>query len=455
MAEVPVSSLDPRQQKLVENARVALERGNLDYALEACGQILKTVPACLAVRRLQRVAQLRQHQSKNRFMAKALGGLSTAPFLMGAGKKEPAKSFEAAERALAANPASVPALKLLAESAIALGWPETAVFACEAVRELAPDDRANTLALGEALLASGKAAEALRLADALLRTNSVDGEAQNLMRKASVAQTLAKGNWEAGGSFREKLKDEAQAVSLEQAAKVVTSEEMTRRLIAEALVRVGQEPANLNHYRTLAQCHRQLGQMAESLTWVQRARRQPAGAADSALEKQESEVRLALLEARLKDSEGTAAGEAVRAELAAFRLSEAQRTVERYPNDHAARQELGERLLEAGQVDLAIAQFQAAQKSPQVRIAALVGLGRGFMAKKLYDLAAAQLAAAKAELPTMNDRKKEVIYELGRCHELLGRPDLAIAEFKIVYTEDIGFRDVAEKINAYYSSPRQ
>ncbi len=159
--------------------------------------------------------------------------------------------LEAAEKALAGNPTSAPALKLLAESALALGWPETAAFAYEAIRELAPDDHANLLALGEGLLAAGKPAEALRLADAVLRVHPVDGGAQNLMRKASVAQTLTQGNWESTGSFREKLNDEAQAFSLEQSAKVVAAEDMTHRLLDEARVRVAEEPANLNHYRAL------------------------------------------------------------------------------------------------------------------------------------------------------------------------------------------------------------
>jgi hypothetical protein len=33
----------------------------------------------------------------------------------------------------------------------------------------------------------------------------------------------------------------------------------------------------------------------------------------------------------------------------------------------------------------------------------------------------------------------------------MDRTDEAIAEFKAIYGEDIGFRDVAEKINAFYA----
>ena len=57
MPEIPVAQLDPRHQKLIENARIALDRGNLDYVLEVTAQVLKMQPGCLPVRKLQRVAR--------------------------------------------------------------------------------------------------------------------------------------------------------------------------------------------------------------------------------------------------------------------------------------------------------------------------------------------------------------------------------------------------------------
>lgn len=450
MPEVAVTSLDPRQQKLVDNARIALERGQLDYTLDACAQILKAAPGCLPVRRLQRAAQLKEFRSKNKFMAKALGGFSSAPMMFGGGKKDPVKSLESAEAMLAKDPTSVAGLRLLADAAGGMGLPETAAFALEAVRELEPENRANLLALGEAWLVAGKPAEAVKTAEVLLRQKPADADAQALLRKASVAQTVTKGNWDAQGTFRDKLRDEAQAVSLEQATKVVTAGDMGQRLADEAIARVQAEPTNLNHYRAAAQAHRQLGRSDEALAWVRKARALPNGASDPALEKVESELQTAVLEARVKAATGEAATGA-QAELAAWRLTEAKRTVERYPNDFPARQALGELLLATGQVDAALAQFQQAQKGPQVRVAALVGLGRGFKAKKIFDLAVMQFTTAKAELSAMDDVKKAVVYELGSCFEAMGKAEEAIAEFKLIYGEDIGYRDVGEKITAHYS----
>lgn len=462
MPEVSVTSLDPRHQKLIENARIALERGNLDYVLEVSAQVLKAQPGCLPVRKLQRVAQLRQSKGKSGFMARMSSGLSSAPFMMGAGKKDPAKLLETADTLLAKDPMSVPALRMLAEAAQGLSLPETVAFALDAIREIEPDNRSNLLALGEAWLAAGKATEALKIADDMLAARPVDAEAQALMRKASVAQTVDKNKWDAKTTYRDKLRDEAGSVSLEQSAKVVTADSMTQRLIDEALARVAKEPANLNHYRSLAQIYRQAGNIEQALAWIRKARQQPAGSSDAALEKQESELGATLIEQRMKEAEAAVAASpddaaaqgkltAARAELAEFKLREAKSYLERYPNDYTARHALAVLLLEAGQTDPAIAQFQQAQKGPQVRVASLVGLARCFKAKKHFDLAVSQLATAKNELGTMDDAKKDVIYELGSCLELMGKPDLAIAEFKIIYSEDIGFRDVADKINAFYS----
>jgi tetratricopeptide (TPR) repeat protein len=464
MPEVLVASLDPRHQKLVENARVALERGNFDYVLEVTSQVLKLTPGCLPVRKLQRVAQLRQQGGRSGgFLGRTLSGLSTAPFLLSGNRKDPDKLLARAEAMLAKDPMNVAALKLLGEAAGALGLPETVAFALDSIREIEPGNRANLLALGEAWFAAGKPAEALKIADEILRIKPTDAEAQVLMRKASIAQTVTDHNWDkAQTSFRDKLRDGEQAVSLEQAAKIVTGGTMTQRLLDEALARVAKEPGNLNHYRSVAQAYRQQGNLKDALVWVRKAREQPVGRADAALEKQDSELAVAIIEERVQAAEAALAlapGDAALAaelestkrEFAEFKLAEGKRTVERYPNDYAARHALALQLLELNQIDPAIAQFQQAQKGPTVRVAALVGLGRCFKTKRLYDLAASQFILAKNEIAALDDTKKDILYELGCCYDLMGKPDAAIAEFKVIYSDDIGFRDVAEKINAFYA----
>jgi tetratricopeptide (TPR) repeat protein len=463
MPEISVSSLEPRVQKQLENAQIALQRGNLDYVLDVTSQVLKTAPACLPVRRLQRAAQLRQFASKNKLFSKAFGSVTQAGFLFGGGKKDPAKTLENAEKLLAADPTSVPALKLLAEAAAGLDLPDTVAFAWEAIRELQPADRETLLTLSEVYLTAKRPKDALRVADELLKLRPQDGDALALMRKAAIAQTTDKGNWEEKGSFRDKLRDEAQSVSLEQAAKIVTSDEMTQRLIAEAMERLKAQPDNLNHYRSVVEGYRKLNDLDEAINYVRQARKLPAGAADIALEKQENELQAAIFEKRLKQLSAKLAAtpddvalkaqvEKAESDFAAFQITQAKAYVERYPNDYEARFTLANLHFAAGDYQNAIANYQQAQKNPKVRISAITGMGKALKARKMFDLAIAQFQLAKAEISTMDDLKKDVIYQLAECYEALGKQDEAINEYKILYSDDIGFRDVADKINAYYAT---
>lgn len=463
MPEIPVSSLDPRIQKQIENSQIALQRGNLDYVLDVTSQVLKVAPGCLPVRRLQRVAQMRQLGSKNKLFAKAFGSVTQAGFLFGGGKKDPSKALENADKMLASDPTSIPALKLLAEAAASLDMPETAMFAWEAIHELNPADREVLLNYGEASLGAKRPKEALRAADELLKLKPQDGDALSLMRKAAIALTTEKGNWEDKGSFRDKLKDETQATMLEQASKIVTSEEMGQKLIDEALVRLAAQPDNLNHYRSVFEGYKKLNKLDEALEYVAKARQLPSGAGDITLAKQESDLKTAILEKRIRDLETQSAlapADAVLAEqlakakrdFASGQLVEAKDYAERYPNDYGARFTLANLYFEAGDYQNAIANYQQAQKNPKVRLAAITGMGKSLKARKMFDLAVAQFQSAKSELQVMDDLKKDVIYELASCYESMGKKEEAISEYKIIYSDDIGFRDVADKINAYYSS---
>ena len=462
MPDVTVSSLDARLQKQVENAQIALQRGNLDYVLDVAPQVLKAAPGCLPVRKLLRTAQLKTQASKSKFGAKMFGSVTQAGFLFGSGK-EPAKMMENAEKLLASDPSSLPALKLMAEAAASLGFPETSVWAWECAHESQPNDIEIMLKLGEGYLTIKKPKEALRVADLILKVNSNDGNALSLMRRASVVETTNKGNWEdQKGSFRDKLKDEASVISMEQASKVVTSEEMTLRLIEESKGRHAQQPDNLDHIRAVMEGYRKLNNLTEAIVWIRKARALPNGKADVTLEKLENDMQIAQLEAEVKELEAslatTPADSALQAQLekakvglAATRLADAKSYVERYPNDFEGRFTLANLYVGLKDYGNASANYQQALKSPKVRVPSLIGMGKALKARKMFDLAVAQLQNAKTETTNMDDTKKDAIYELADCYEKMGKKEEAMAEYKILYGEDMGYRDVSAKIEAFYA----
>lgn len=463
MADIPLAALDSREQKQIEAARRALEKGNPDYAIDVSTGLLKRHPGCLEVRRVLRQAQQRRAGAKaGGGLGRLLRSVSSVPFVMSGTaqvKKDPLKALETAEKLLAADPANPAGHRLLAQAAAALEFPETEVFAWESLRDLNPEDGATLLALGRAYLGVGRQAEAVRMADLVLKREPGHGEALALAKDAAVALSLERGRWDEEGDYRAKLRSEEQAIAREQAARVVSDEVSLRELIERERKRFESEPDQVNLARELAGYHRQLGDLDEALRWVRVARGLPQGAADATLERVEVELQVAAIRERLAAAEAAvvAGGEGVRerrdalaAELQAFRLQQAGNLVEKYPNELTYRFEFGELLFAAARLDEAAQQFQMAVRNPKVRLPALVALAKVFKEGRKFDLAADQLETAKREIPAMDDLKKEVLYELADCRERMGDRERAMAEYKAIYAVDLGYRDVAAKINAHY-----
>ena len=99
----------------------------------------------------------------------------------------------------------------------------------------------------------------------------------------------------------------------------------------------------------------------------------------------------------------------------------------------------------------AIQQFQVAQRSARNRVKSLYFLGLCFKAKGQHDMAVDQLDAALKELLVMDATKKDVLYELGLIAELQGDIPTALGHFKQIYQADIGYRDVAAKVESGYA----
>jgi len=70
----------------------------------------------------------------------------------------------------------------------------------------------------------------------------------------------------------------------------------------------------------------------------------------------------------------------------------------------------------------------------------------------MLDFAIKQLAGAESELPVMDDLKKEIVYNLGLAYEANTQADKALDQWKKIYEVDMGYRDVAERVEASYGS---
>ena len=120
-------------------------------------------------------------------------------------------------------------------------------------------------------------------------------------------------------------------------------------------------------------------------------------------------------------------------------------------DDLQLRFELGLLYFKSQRWNEAIQEFQKTQNSPHERIQSLNYLGQCFTRRGLHDLAVRAFQSAIREKETFDDEKKELIYELGDALEKAGKANEAIEQFKLIYEVDIGYRDVAAKIDQFYS----
>lgn len=460
--EIPIAQLDPRQVKQLEAADAAIQT-NLSYTLEIYGSILKQSQGCLELRKKLRALQIKSAQGSTKGLNNLLGKVTSVPFMFGGkSEKDPEGTLVKAEALIDKNPGNVIAHEMLADAAKLLEMKETVVFAYETIRKIHPTNIKNLKELGNAYLESGNTEKAIETGNAILKIQPTDGDAVDLMKRASVAVAMNKGKWEESEDFRTQLKDESETQALEQQAKAVTDSKGLEDLIRQTYEKVEQEPGILNNYLQLSEYYHRYGDLENSIAWIQEARKQPAGQGDVSLEEKERLLTIEYFDnsiqewekAHISDPDNLETKESWNNAISQKKLyekSQLESLVQRYPNDYKYRYELGVNLFENEDYDNCLSHFQLAQRNAKVRLDSILFLGRAYSRKNFHDLAIEQFSLLKNEIPVMDERKKDAIYELGCCLESMGEEGKAIEEFKVVYSADISFRDVADKINAFYS----
>jgi tetratricopeptide (TPR) repeat protein len=334
------------------------------------------------------------------------------------------------------------------------------VLSLEILYKANPKDRDIALQLADAYTQADQNGKAENVYDDLLRARPNDPEVLQLAKNVSARQTLDQGGYEelaeGGGSYRDILRNKDEAVQLEQAGRVVKSDDVAQNLIAEYEARLKTEPNNLKLLRNIAELHAQKKDFDQALAFYERIRATEGGA-DPSLEKAIADTSLKKFE-HLKSQLDPAAPDydqrlaELDAQKIAFQLEDCRQRAEKYPTDLQIRFELGQLYYQAGKVSEAIQEFQKAQNNPQRRLAAIMYLGRCFAKRGMNDMAARKFQDALKEKLNFDDEKKEMLYELGCVYEKMNKPDEAIEHFKQIYEADIGYRDVAAKVDAYYAA---
>ena len=458
--EHSLGDVPQKLKELFNKGFAALERGNLDYAIDLLFACVEADPMFLQARKFLRAAEIQRcrKRKKDRLPDSLITLLNLPTYLrtltLMKGDK-PDEALLSAEKLFMNAPLSPKFIKLFAEIAVAAENPAAAVQTLETARDYHPNDVTIINWLGTLYLKVGRTRAARECFERLCEICPNDPAALKSLKDAMALDSMAGDGWsqaaEGGGSFRQLMKDSDEAVLLEQDAKSVKSDKDLASLIADNLAKIKDEPENINFYRALARLYAQKGDYVDAMATLEKARE--ISPADPEIDRAVTDTRLAQFDAdirRLQDAGDTEGANAEAEAKNRFIFEDLQDRMSRYPNDLRLRFEWGVVLYENERMNEAIQQFQLSQRSPKHRIRSLYYMAMCFKAKRQYDMASDQLKRAASEVMTMDVNKKDIYYELGQMAELSGNPEEAIGFYKDIYQVDIGYRDVAAKIEQAY-----
>jgi tetratricopeptide (TPR) repeat protein len=116
--------------------------------------------------------------------------------------------------------------------------------------------------------------------------------------------------------------------------------------------------------------------------------------------------------------------------------------------DVRAHHDLGTAYKEMGLLDEAVSEFQSALRASATHLPTYELLGQTFLEMGQHEAAAKSLERALQVRPGIEDEFLGIYYYLGRAYEKLGRKEAAVEFYDRVFSLDINFADVTERLRA-------
>ena len=445
--------LAQKAQNFTNRGRQALESGRFELAVDMLMEAVSAAPDVLETRKLLRAAQIANFRRNGKvgFGAK-LGYMMARQKIMSLVKKgQGAEAMAEAEKLLCQNPLDPDNIEAAVKAAECAGKTDHAAISVEAAYECSNKDPALLERVATYYQMAKNWTKARDAYQKLAEVKPGDQRILSLLKNTEAQATMNAG-WEqtAGkkGGFQALIANKEQAKKLDAANKAVITGDDAEALIAEKLAQIEKEPKNMNARRALARLYNQNKRYEEAINCLNEAI-QAAGAMDPELDRMLSQTTVLYYDQLIEQcrAEGNEEGVAdLEGQKNQFVFDDLAQRVERYPNDLHLRYELGVQYYTYEYYDEALEHLQLAQKSPKDRLWALYYLAMCFLKKDQTDMAVMQLETARDALPTMDDLKKKVVYQLGLCAEASGDLEKAYQYYKDVYSTDVGFEDLSERM---------
>ncbi|MEY2785316.1 MAG: hypothetical protein RL277_1526, partial [Planctomycetota bacterium] len=436
--------------KQLQKADEAIRRRNYDFAVEVYQSILDIDPDAGEARAGLRQALKKRHEAKG-------GGKSLFRSLVGAGPLAVAKGLrkagkldacaKALESYLATNPADEEANLMLGEALEAQGHFHSARAVYEFITEIAPKSPEGFKRAGAMAARLKDPLAALAAYEKALAIDPRDQEAIKARKDLSAERALASSAAPGVQHSREQIKDKARAAELERSNRIFRSEDELRAELERLETRYA-DAKSPELMADMSEVHEKLKDYDSALDWAERAYSYKRDSFELLVRVGELRAKAkkkAIAEAGKRGDEAGAS--ALEQELFAIELEDSRARSAARPQDTSLRLTLGKRLLRAGEADAALAELQKAVADARLAREAHFLLAQCFEAKRFPDLASKEYLRSLEGITQLDERAKEALYALGGIAEAENRSQQAREHYTRIFESDVGYRDVADKMN--------
>ncbi|MFO7821312.1 MAG: tetratricopeptide repeat protein [Lentisphaeria bacterium] len=455
-------------KRMVERAEKATDQKNYGYAFEILRNVLLAEPGLTEARMKLREAQLEKAGDKANPVRQVLATITTAWPIFVKGPMELkkgnyAQALDTAEKAMDTDPTVLSTLTFLKNAAMKAELTTVALNAMEIAAKFHPKNRRSLKNLAQLYQKEGQAGKSIQVLQKLqsLDPNSLDVQAQ--LKHATALAAMEDAQWEKADSFRDVVKDNQGAQTQEDQERVAARDvESRKKLIQSLREKTEQGNATGGDYRKLAELYSQNQQYDEAIAAYQKIS-EVTGTIDPGIEsavtdtmRDKYDQQISDLKTKLEDNpdqeeEIQKQIKKIEEERDAVLLERLQKRVRNYPNEMEYRLELGLAYWNRGEIDAALNEFQHAQRNPQFAVKSRLYMAKCLMAKGLTDIAIERLQENVKDKDRIGPALiKETMYELAAAYEKSDDTDNALTTWKELYNQDVNYRDVAQRLEAYY-----
>jgi tetratricopeptide (TPR) repeat protein len=451
-----------RAQSLFAYGNDAAMKGNLDYAIDMYRNACKLVPDELIFRQALRGVERRKFSNEPKNVGRMVGA-KIQPIRLriktARAKSHWAQMLEVCEEVFVQSPWDVSTTRDAAEAAEELGFLRTAQWLYESVQAQVEKDAGFFRAAAAIHQKNEDWQKAIFCWEKVKQIDPNDETANRHVNSLSASATIKRSGL---GEALRKQEDQGSSIGPDQAELDELKKPKSTpedRYLAE----IREDPTRVGPYLHLAEHYKSKDLMDEAEKILSQGLK--AAPTDEFLRGAHAEVQLTRLRRAVEgwarrlrktpdDAEAKAKHQQLSQMLNEYERKDLKRRIAARPDDMSLQLQMGQILARAGRHDDAIAAFQQARNTPNLKVQALHAMGQSFEANGALKLAERTYQEAiKAAEPADRTTLNALHYRLGRVAESNGQLEMAEDHYNEVAASDYTYLDVAVRLKNLNQKP--